>query len=142
MALRRSTVRSRHAPPTSPKLLDALDQCLLLRVSHQLAMRAHDVPGRHPARRAPSARFTACAALVRARISARSYSANAVRRQHLPANALDEPLDHAGDDDIARERLPVDAPTGSVKTPRFRHPRPTPQILPAWGGNKFGRVSR
>jgi len=71
------------------------------------------------ARRAPSARFTTSAALVRDRISARLLRerrddvaqqsvlgtvAVAVRRQHLPANALDEPLDHAGDDDIARER--------------------------------------
>src|SRR5437899_8353 len=37
--------------------------------------------------------------------------AGAVRRQHLPANALDEPLDHAGDDDIARERRATPRPT-------------------------------
>jgi len=37
--------------------------------------------------------------------------AGAVRRQHLPANALDELLDHAGDDDIARERRATPRPT-------------------------------
>jgi len=53
-----------------------------------------------------------CCAAERARDRRRCRTvAGAVRRQHLPANALDEPLDHAGDDDIARERRATPRPT-------------------------------
>jgi len=74
----------------------------------------------------------------------------------LPVPCADTPsrqrarraLDHAGDDDIARERRAAPRPTTPAPTTAtsansvMRKPLPTPQILPAWhgAGNNFGRV--